>query len=219
MKYLSIFLCAMLAVPEMAGAGTKRVKTEQKVVALTFDDGPNPPYTGELLKILAEKEVMATFFLIGQQIEAHPESAKSILSAGHEVGGHAYGWNTLAFKKRKHVEQQLDKMDAAFASIGVTNLVLFRPPKGILSPGQGKMLEDRGLKHISADVLAGDWKDSSAEKIRDAVLKKVRPGSIIVLHDGGGDRSATIAAVPMIIDALREQGFSFSTVGELLDLD
>jgi len=123
------------------------------------------------------------------------------------------------FKKREHVEAQLDKMDTAFRSISVTNLTLFRAPNGLLSPGQNSILEARGLRHISADVIAGDWKTQDVDKIQNAVLKKVRPGSIIVLHDGGGDRAATIIAVPKIIDALKIKGYSFCTVGELLELN
>lgn len=208
----------LVALSTGCNGSVRRVETERKVVALTFDDGPNPPFTEGLLAVLAEKKVPATFFLIGMQIEAHPDATRKILDAGHEVGGHSYDWSSLVFKSRTHVAAKLDRMDHAFAGIGVTNLVLFRPPNGLLSPGQGKLLEDRGLTTISADVVVGDWKTTDSGKIRDAVLRKVRPGSIIALHDGGGDRTATIAAVPQIIDALRKQGFSFMKVGDLLNL-
>ena len=213
---LRVLVCMGLILPMMASGGIKRIKTDRKVVALTFDDGPGSLYTDELLSILADKKVKATFFLIGSQIDQHPEVAQNIIKAGHEVGGHSNGWKSLAFRKRVYVEDQLDKMDLAFAHIGITNLTLFRPPNGFLSPGQGKILTERGLQHISADVVVGDWKSVSAETIKKRVIKKVRPGSIIVLHDGGGDRSSTIAAVPAIIDELRKQGYSFLPVGELL---
>ena len=219
LRILRVLLCAGLVFPVLASGGTKRVKTNRKVVALTFDDGPNPPHTEELLKVLAEKKVNTTFFLIGQQIDLHPETARKILKAGHELGGHSCDWETLAFKSRKRVEGKLDKMETSFASIGITNLVLFRPPNGLLSPGQGKLLTARGLRHISADVVVGDWAKIDAQTICERVLEKARPGSIIVLHDGGGDRSATVAAVPQIIEVLRQRGFSFVTVGELLELE
>jgi len=187
---------------------------QRKEVALTFDDGPNPPYTEQLLDVLATNGVEATFFLIGDQINAHPETARKIIAAGHGVGGHSSDWDSLAFKRRKTVEGKLDRMDAAFAGIGVTNLTLFRPPGGVWMPWQKKILKERGLEHISADVVVGDWKDVDAETIRDRVLKKVRPGSIIVLHDGGGDRTETIEAVPMIIHVLRGQKYAFVRVSE-----
>lgn len=213
-----VLLCFSLLLPALSRAGIKRVITNRKVVALTFDDGPNPPYTEKLLHVLTEKKVKATFFLIGKQIDLHPETARQIIRNGHELGGHSNDWKTLAFKKRKDVEEQLDQMDLAFTHIGITNLTLFRPPNGLLSPGQNKILQARGLLHISADVVVGDWKETDADAIRDRVVEKVRPGSIIVLHDGGGDRSATVAAVPRIIDCLRECGYSCATVSELLEL-
>lgn len=215
----ALLLCAGWAVPWPCRAGITRVDTARNVVALTFDDGPNPPYTEQLLDALAENNVKATFFLIGQQIDAHPDTAQQIIKAGHELGGHSSDWELLAFKTRRTVEARLDAMEASFAAIGTTNLVLFRPPNGILLPGQRKILEAKGLVHISADVVAGDWKDIDAETIRDRVVKKVRPGSIIVLHDGGGNRAATVAAVPLIIAELRKQGYSFLTVGELLEVE
>lgn len=207
----------LLAITANSSAGIRRVDTDRRVVALTFDDGPHPPFTEGVLAVLAEKQVKATFFLIGKQIEEHPHLARAILSAGHEVGGHSYDWDLLAFKRRSRVEDRLDKMEAAFASVGVTNLVLFRPPSGFMSPGQGAILEARRLKNIGADVVVGDWKAKTAKQIEDAVLNKVRPGSIIVLHDGGGDRAATVAALGGIIARLRNQGYSMLTVGELLD--
>jgi peptidoglycan/xylan/chitin deacetylase (PgdA/CDA1 family) len=215
---IRVILCFALVFPSLAFGGIRRVKTDQKVVALTFDDGPNPPHTEKLLEVLAAKKVKATFFLIGQQIDANPETTRKILKAGHEVGGHSCDWETLAFKKREQVEGRLNQMKMSFVNIGITNLVLFRPPGGFLSPGQGKILKAHGLRHISADVVVGDWKKLDVETICARVLKKVRPGSIVALHDGGGDRSATVAAVPQIIDALRKRGYSFVTVGELLGL-
>jgi peptidoglycan-N-acetylglucosamine deacetylase len=213
-----VLLCFSLLLPALSPAGIKRVKTDRNVVALTFDDGPNPPYTEKLLHVLTEKKVKATFFLIGKQIDLHPETARQIIKAGHELGGHSSDWETLAFKRRTYVEDQLAQMERAFSNVGVTNLTLFRPPGGILSPGQDKILKERGLVHISADVVVGDWKEPDASTIRDRVVNKVRSGSIIVLHDGGGDRSSTISAVPQIIDGLRECGYSCATVSELLEL-
>lgn len=214
---LSLLLCIGVFLPLSSQTGTRRIRTQQKVVALTFDDGPNPPYTEQLLEVLSEKKIKATFFLIGRQIESHPDTALKILAGGHEAGGHSYDWTLLAFKRKSFVNAQLDKMEQAFKSIGVTNLTLFRPPNGILSFGQSKLLENRNLKLINADVVAGDWKTNDPEKITRIVLKKVRPGSIIVLHDGGGDRSATLAATPIIIDALCRQGYTLLTVSELLN--
>ena len=97
---LTLLLCTGLLSSLPSQAGIRRVKTSQKMVALTFDDGPNPPYTERLLVVLAEKKIKATFFLVGRQIESHPGTARKILAAGHEVGGHSYDWTILAFKRK-----------------------------------------------------------------------------------------------------------------------
>ena len=198
--------------------GVRHVETDRTVVALTFDDGPNPTYTDQLLQTLEEQQVPATFFLIGQEVAAHPEIARKILMGGHEIGGHSSDWKTLAFVSPETMENKMADMDAAFTSAGITNVTLFRPPGGFLFPWQRKMVAEHGFTHISAAVRVGDWNDVDAETIRDRVLKKVRPGSIIVLHDGGGDRRATIAAVPLIIEELRSLEYEFITVSELLEL-
>ena len=196
--------------------GIRNVKIKNKVVALTSDDGPNPPYTERLLSVLETNNISATFFLIGSQVETHPETAQKIIEAGHEIGGHSYDWEMLALKRCKTVEAKLDLMDAAFANAGITNVSLFRPPNGILSLRQEKILEERGLIHIGADVVVGDWKNIDSETICHRVLKKVRPGSIIVLHDGGGDRSSIIEVVPMIIKELHAEGYEIVPAGRML---
>jgi peptidoglycan/xylan/chitin deacetylase (PgdA/CDA1 family) len=121
MKYFRLLFCIGLLLPLLTHGGIKRIETDRKIVALTFDDGPNPPYTENLLKVLADKKVKATFFLIGKQIDLYPETVRQIIVAGHEVGGHSYGWETLAFKRRDYVEGQLGQMERAFENIGVSN--------------------------------------------------------------------------------------------------
>ena len=155
--------------------GIRHARTDSMVIALTFDDGPNPTYTEHLLRSLEEKQVKATFFRIGKQVEMYPETARKIINAGHEISGHSYDWKPLAFKSRKHVNRQLDLMDQAFSNVGITNLSLFRPPGGFLFPWQNSMLKKRGLKHISANVVAGDWKDVDAVTICTRVVHEVRP--------------------------------------------
>ena len=198
-------------------AGVRFVDTAERVVALTFDDGPNPPYTGQLLQTLQEKQVTATFFLIGQEVTAYPETALQIFKGGHEIGGHSSDWKSLAFESPTEMEGKLQEMEAAFTDLGIPSTTLFRPPGGFMLPWQRKLVADRGLTHVSANVVVGDWKEIDAQTICDRVLKKVNPGSIIALHDGGGNRAATIAAVPLIIDGLRAQGYEFATVSELLE--
>ncbi len=213
---ITIILLVALLIFSWFTHGIRQIETDQKVVALTFDDGPNPPYTVQLLQTLEEKQVKASFFLIGQQVTAHSETTQLILKGGHEIGGHSSDWKSLAFETQETMEGKLREMGEAFASVGITNISLFRPPSGFLFPWQRKMVAEHGFTHISANVVVGDWKDVDAQTIRDRVLKKVRPGSIIALHDGGENRDATIAAVPLIIDALKSMDYTFVTVTELL---
>ena len=130
------------------GDSVSRVKTDQKVVALTFDDGPNPPYTEKSLDVLDDKGIKATFFLVGGQVDRHVESARMIIARGHEVGGHGYDWDSLLFLGWRRLRSELDRMDVAFTAIGVTNLVYFRPPGGLLFPWQNRMLKKRGLRRF-----------------------------------------------------------------------
>ncbi len=195
-----------------------RVSTDQQVVALTFDDGPNLPYTAELLRILGSKEVKATFFLIGSEVASQMEVPRKIDRAGHEIGSHSYDWSILSFKSRISVLQQIEMTEETLSNAGINHISLFRAPKGILSPVAISVLNDRNYVVVGGDVIAGDWKSHDSIQIKDTVLRKVRPGSIIVLHDGGGDRTKTLEAVPMIIDGLRDKGYSFLTMSELLNL-
>jgi peptidoglycan/xylan/chitin deacetylase (PgdA/CDA1 family) len=214
---LVIILLIGLLILSWFTAGVRYVDTDERVVALTFDDGPNPPYTEQLLQTLEEKQVSATFFMIGQQVTAYPETALKIFNSGHEIGGHSSDWKSLAFESLEVVGGKLQEMEAAFTNLGITNVTLFRPPGGFMFPWQGKLVAERGLTHINANVVVGDWKDVDAESIRDRVFKKVHPGSIIALHDGGANCAATIAAVPIIIDGLKAEGYTFVTISELLE--
>ncbi|MEN8253883.1 MAG: polysaccharide deacetylase family protein [Verrucomicrobiota bacterium] len=195
-----------------------RVSTDQQVVALTFDDGPNLPYTDELLRILGGRDVKVTFFLIGSEIASQMEVPRRICRAGHEIGSHSYDWSMLSFKSRSSVLRQVEMTEETLSDAGINHISLFRAPKGILSPAAISVLNERNYVVVGGDVIAGDWKFHDTIQIKDTVLRKVRPGSIIVLHDGGGDRTKTLEAVPVIIDGLRDKGYSFLTVSELLNL-
>ncbi|MGE4488454.1 MAG: polysaccharide deacetylase family protein [Kiritimatiellales bacterium] len=194
----------------------RHVRTDKPIISLTFDDGPEPPYTGQVLAVLKQYHVQATFFLIGTQVEQNRDQALRIISEGHEIGGHSYNWSSWIFKSNRSIEQLMDQMQQAFSLAGIPQPSLFRTPNGILMPWQQSILKRRGLKHITADVIAGDWKDRTADQIADYVLKKTTPGSIIVLHDGGGDRTATVTALATIIQTLKKRGYEFLPVSQLL---
>lgn len=193
-----------------------RVETSEAVVALTYDDGPNPPYTLDLLDMLDRHQVKAAFFMIGQSVEAHPDVAREALARGHEVGNHSYSHAPLILHSPSFVRRQIDATDARLRAVGVQGEILFRSPYGAHFFAVPYVLWRQRRKNILFDVIVGDWELQDPERIAARVLKRATAGSIIVLHDGGGERSGTIAATGLIIQGLRGRGYRFVSVRELL---
>nr|WP_245912455.1 polysaccharide deacetylase family protein [Calothrix elsteri] len=186
------------------------------VIALTYDDGPNPPYTNELINILNRLEIKATFFTIGQNIEAHPEIIKMLVTSGHEVGNHSYSHQKLIWKKPNFVTREINQTDELLRKLGVTNEILFRAPFGFKRFTLPYILNRMQKKHILWNVDPKDYQENNPELIANHVVENVTPGAIILLHDGGSDRTATIAATEIIITKLQAQGYRFLTVSHML---
>ena len=184
-------------------------------VALTFDDGPNPPYTGQILDILARYQVPATFFCVGLQARAHPADVARMAAAGHGLGNHTWSHPFLPDLSRAQLAEQLDRTDEAIAAAGA-GPGLFRPPYGSRSPDVLRWLGERGTPIALWDVDPSDWARPGAALIAGRVLMRARPGTIILMHDGGGDRAQTVAALPLIIEGLLDRGFRFTRAGALL---
>ncbi len=185
----------------------------EKVVALTFDDGPDEA-TGQVLEILKQYRVKATFFMVGTSLQRYPEMARQVAAAGHAIGNHT--WD--------HPLQDVSLADAAYEIDGMEKLIydttgvktgLFRPPVGQSNGGLAAYAQQR---QYGIALWSVDSEDSyvSAPILIDNVLKNVQPGRIVQLHDGGGDRAATVQALPQIISALKQQGYQFVTVPELM---
>jgi peptidoglycan/xylan/chitin deacetylase (PgdA/CDA1 family) len=186
----------------------------KKLIALTFDDGPWENTTEDVLEILEQYRIKATFFLVGQQIQARPELAKKIAAAGHALGNHTW----------THPMQNVDETTAA-QEIGNTKRLiyeltgiqaqLFRPPGGNLS---GRLVPYAQQQKDAVVLWSTDSSDyyASAPVIIDNVLSTAQPGGIVLLHDGGGDRRATVQALPPIIEGLQRQGYQFVTLPELM---
>ncbi|MEG4571918.1 polysaccharide deacetylase family protein [Microcoleus sp. N3A4] len=198
--------------------GFNRADTEQKVVALTYDDGPYPPYTNQLLDILDRYQVKATFFEIGRNIEKHPEIVPMIIARGNELGNHSYSHKDMMFKPREYLLSEIEKTDKLLQEVGVKqDSISFRPPWGRRFVVLSYLVSQMHKKLIMWDVDSQDYeKTHTVEDIANRVIDNVRSGSIVVMHDGGGDRSKTVAATEMIVKALQSKGYSFKTVSELL---
>jgi peptidoglycan-N-acetylglucosamine deacetylase len=182
---------------------------EHKVVALTFDDGPSE-YTPEFLRVLREKGVHATFFEIGQEMPGREDTMRQILAEGDELGDHTM--NHVEFPGYSQIA------GAAARIVAYTHFqpCLFRPPGGGVNESVIADAGSLGMRTITWDVDPRDWSLPSTGAIYSNVVGNAQPGSIILMHDGGGPRSETLAALPQVIDTLRARGYRFATVSELL---
>lgn len=195
-----------------------RIETTERVVALTFDDGPTAAGTEEILAILAEKDARGTFFLIGSEIAQNPDAARRIVEAGHEVGNHSWSHQRMIGVTPGFVRAEIEDTDTQLRNIGFTGLALFRAPfckKGLVLPWY---LSQHNRVHVTFDIepesdpaIEGDTK-----AIVDDVLTRARPGSIVLLHVMYPSRSASMAAVGPIVTGLRADGYELVTVSELL---
>ena len=209
--------------------------SKPKSVAITFDDGPDPNFTPQILDVLKAKGVKATFFLIGAQAQNEPGIARRIYREGHEIGNHTFYHPDISNISKRYMAFELNMTELLFkAKLGVKPL-LFRPPYSIDqepdTSDQVRPLEiaqDMGYITVGDKIDPSDWKDNphrTAQQITSDVLAHLPPcapadwlhcGNIILLHDGGGDRTQTVKALPMIIDGLRARGYSIVPVSELM---
>jgi peptidoglycan-N-acetylglucosamine deacetylase len=182
---------------------------EHRTVALTFDDGPSD-YTPGFLQVLREKHVDGTFFEIGQEMAGREATMRQILAAGSEIGDHTMN----------HVEYP-DYAEIAGAATRIEDYThfapcLFRPPGGAVDAAVIASAGSLGMRSITWDVDPMDWANPGSAAVYSRIVDAVGPGSIVLMHDGGGERSGTLAALPSIIDTLRARGYRFATVSELL---
>jgi peptidoglycan-N-acetylglucosamine deacetylase len=203
---------------QLMGEIVPRVETAEKVVALTFDDGPTPERTEEILTILKAGDVKATFFLTGAEIQEYPESAKQIVAAGHEIGNHSFSHQRMVFKTPAFIQREIDNTDKLIRDAGYSGDIHFRSPFGkkfLLLP---YYLSQRHKKNIMWDVEPNTFPeiDRDANKIVEYTIANTKPGSIILLHVMYPGREESMKAVPQIIAGLKERGFAFKTVSELL---
>jgi peptidoglycan-N-acetylglucosamine deacetylase len=180
-----------------------------RVVALTFDDGPHPAYTPQVLKILRKHHVKATFFVIGQQASAHPDLVRAIVDDGHTVGTHTWSHKDLsrlpAGRIRSEVGRAVDSVAATTGKIPD----LFRAPYGSWSRPVFEVCAALGQTSIAWDVDPRDWDNPGAGLIRSKILNQVGNRSIVLTHDGGGDRSQTVQALRNVLPVLLDSGYRF----------
>ncbi|MDE0554649.1 MAG: polysaccharide deacetylase family protein [Candidatus Poribacteria bacterium] len=202
------------------GKNVVRLNTDQRVVALTFDDGPNPPYTDRLLDILAKHNVKATFFMIGNRMERHPEVLQRAIADGHQIANHSYTHPLLGFYPPAYIRRQIERTDNWIRQAGVTGEIVFRAPLLTRYLPVAWVLAKGHRTHISCDAWGWDWITQNPDRIAKSVLKKTKPGSIIVLHDGKAEnrdanRSGTVEATDQIITRLKQDGYRFVRLSDV----
>jgi peptidoglycan/xylan/chitin deacetylase (PgdA/CDA1 family) len=194
--------------------GTRRL-------ALTYDDGPNDPWTLKLLDVLDRHSVKATFFLIGRFVAERPQIAREVAARGHEIGNHTWSHPNLVFTSRGELRRQLaDTREALFDAVGEHSR-FFRPPFGGRRPSVMRTVRSLGLEPILWRATGWDWSATSSDQIVRKLVRQVRGGEVILLHDGGHqrmgtDRSHTVAATDEFLRRYQGEGYEFGTVSEML---
>jgi peptidoglycan/xylan/chitin deacetylase (PgdA/CDA1 family) len=203
---------------QLFGGIVPRVETAEPLVALTLDDGPSAGHTDEVLAILGEHDVKATFFLIGRKIQDNPGETQRLVAAGHEVGNHSLTHPRMIGKSLGFVQQQIEQTDALIRAAGYDGPVHFRSPYGKKLLVLPYYLWRTGRLNIFWDVAPEGYREVRADpqRIVDYVLAETRPGSIILMHVMAPSRRTSREALPGIIQGLKDQGYRFVTVSELL---
>lgn len=195
------------------------IPTSQRVVAITFDDGPNPVYTPQVLEIFSEAKGKATFFMIGEQMRNHPDVVKQVCDQGHEIGNHTFTHPKLSELSLKDCLKEIEETEKLIEEMAGRKPVVFRPPYLDYNQDTVSLLQEMGYPMIGAlNLEAQDWEQPGVGHILGKSRAVVKNGSILIFHDGYGDRSQTIEAVRMLVSELTLQGYQLVTVSELLAL-
>ncbi|MUT65709.1 polysaccharide deacetylase family protein [Paenibacillus sp. NEAU-GSW1] len=197
-----------------------QIHTPHKAVAFTFDDGPHPTYTPMLLDIFREAQGKATFYMIGEQIEQFPELATAVYEQGHEIGNHTYSHPFLTELSDEACREELIRAEKLIEAITGTIPATFRPPYFNIDERVTAIAAELGYVKIAgaANGEARDWEQPGVQHIVDATRESLSSGSLLIFHDGYGDRSQTIEAVRILVSELTAEGYKLVTVSELIAL-
>ncbi|WHA39669.1 polysaccharide deacetylase family protein [Agrobacterium larrymoorei] len=203
---------------QLFGKIIPRVETAQPVVALTLDDGPTLRYTRDVLNILNDRDIKATFFLTGREIEETPALAAEIVRRGHQIGNHSYSHSDMTLMSTGKIRDEIERTDKAIRNAGYQGEIYFRPPYGKKLITLPWYLSQTGRTTITWDVEPESYADiaEDADAMAKHVIENARNGSIILLHVMYRSREASRQALPKIIDGLKARGFQFVTVSDLI---
>ncbi len=206
--------------PQAAGHGHRgeagdlpmyHVDDGRKVIALTIDDGPSPVYTPQILALLDTYQVTATFSMIGLEVDAHPGMAREVAAAGHVIANHTWSHINLAVLPPVTVADQIDQATDAIHTVTGRVPTLFRAPYGAWSGAVLQRCEQAGMTPLDWSVDPRDWSRPGVASIVGNIMRNTKTGSIILEHDGGGNRSQTVAALKIVLPRLLAAGYRFTT--------
>lgn len=207
--------------PVFFGDAFYKVQTSGKLVALTFDDGPDPRYTEEIGQILADAGAQGTFFVLGAHAAQHPEIVRTLMAQGHEIGNHTWSHPSLKLKSPATIRQELESTDNLLRKLGYTAPIHFRSPYGHSWFTLPEVLKQRQQANVLWTVQMNDWKPEKPDVMMRLLAPKFGSGAIVLMHDGdgeseGADRSNTVILVKQILERYQAEGYQFVTVSELL---
>jgi len=217
------FLAAYSFIPCFDPFGTVlcRGPVDKPWIALTFDDGPNEPYTSQILDILQHFEVPATFFVVGQHAQEFPQSIKKIHQMGYAIGNHTFDHHPLVFKSRQEQDAQITDWEKVMTPLNILPSFFFRAPHGWKNPFLHSVLHGRGYHLIGWTFGVWDSDRPGKEVLLSRLRKGLKNGAIILLHDGDGDqpaadRSQTVALLPELIELCRSLGYQFVSLDQMM---
>jgi peptidoglycan/xylan/chitin deacetylase (PgdA/CDA1 family) len=212
--------CAMRS--QWLGPSDWHGRTNTSAVALTFDDGPSAD-TERILEVLDRYDAKATFFMLGRQVERFPQIARRVLAEGHGVGNHSYSHPSFIFTRASETRSQMERGHEAITNVLGVPPTLARPPYGARTPAYFDVTRKLRLRTVLWSLSAFDWSQKDHVKIARRVLRKVKPGTIIVLHDadntGRCDRTPTVNALSLILEGLRARGLKIAPLSQILEPD
>jgi peptidoglycan-N-acetylglucosamine deacetylase len=208
---------------QLYGENFSGIKEGIKVLALTYDDGPNDPWTMKMLEMLDKHQVQATFFMLGQRVRERPEIARAVSAAGHAIGNHSFTHPNLVFASEAKLRSELDESSKAIEEATGERPFLFRPPFGGRRPGTFRVVEELKMFPVMWRVTCFDWSAKSPEQILKHARRQIAGGEIVLLHDGGhlqmgADRSYTVQATNQLISEYKDRGYLFTTVPEMMQM-
>jgi polysaccharide deacetylase family sporulation protein PdaB len=195
----------------------RKVVTDRKIVALTFDDGPSATFTPQILSILKRYHAKATFFVIGARVKAYPDLVRQEFEDGNEIANHSYRHLIMTQKPPETIENELENTQQTVESVLRSKQPrVFRPPRGRIDHGLLRVSQKKEYAVVLWSIDSRDWADPGVNHIVRDVLSRVGNGDIILLHDQGGNRKQTVEAVKRLVPLLQSRGYEFVTVSELL---